>query len=200
MTDANDGNAENEPKILWQNQPSEEMKMTLNMIHEKAQKLRARNRREFFGNIATIPLAIGISWFGFLHTHDMAYRSIFVVAVVWAVLGQYLVHRGMSSVTPPLERLAAMNGLEFYRREISWRRNLLGRFLQWTLGPVVLCIGALILLLTGMAINVGKPGAALPFTTLAVIWLIAVFVLRSRHQRELRQEIDQLNEIERMSK
>lgn len=171
--------------------------MTLEMIHKKAQKLRARNRRELLGNLATIPLAIGISWFGFLHTHDPAYRSVFVVAVVWAVLGQYLVYRRMWSATPP-ERSASMNGLDFYRREINWRRNLLGRFLQWTLGPIVLCVGMLILLLTGMARSVGKPGAALPFTTLAVVWLVAVFVLRSRDQRELRQEMDQLNKIEGM--
>lgn len=197
MNDPNQSNGENDPKKLWQNQPHEEATMTLKMIHEKAKKLRARNRRELFGNIATIPLAIGISWFGFLHTHDLAYRSIFVAAVAWAVVGQYLVHRGMSFATPPPERLALMSGLDFYRHEINWRRNLLGRFLQWTLGPVVLCVGALILLLTGMARSVGKPGAALPFTTLAVIWLVAVFVLRSRHQRELQQEIVQLNEIEK---
>jgi hypothetical protein len=197
MADHNQSNGENDLKKLWQNQPREEIAMTLEMIHDKAQKLRARNRRELFGNLATIPLAIGISWFGFFHTHDPAYRSVFVVAVAWAVLGQYLVYRRMWSATPP-ERSASMNGLDFYRREINWRRNLLGRFLQWTLGPIVLCVGMLILLLTGMARSVGKPGAALPFTTLAVVWLVAVFVLRSRDQRELRQEMDQLNKIERM--
>jgi hypothetical protein len=199
MTDPKPDNGENDPKKLWQNQPREETTMTLKMIHKNAEKLRARNPRELFGNIATIPLAIAISWFGFLHTHDLEFRSVFVASVAWAVLGQYLVHRGMWSATPS-ERSALMTGLEFYRHEIDRRRNLLGRFLQWALGPVVLCMGALILLLTGMARSVGKPGAALPFTTLGVIWLIAVFVLRSRHQRELRQEIDLLNEIEKMGR
>ena len=32
--------------------------------------------------------------------------------------------------------------------------------------------------------------------TLAAIWLVFVFVLRSRHQRELKQEVDQLNQME----
>jgi Flp pilus assembly protein TadB len=68
---------------------------------------------------------------------------------------------------------------------------------SWNLGPVILCVDTLILFMTGMARSVGKPGAVLPFTTLAVIWLVAVFVLRSRHQRELKQELDQLNQIER---
>lgn len=199
MTDANQSNGENEPKKLWQNQPREETTMTLKLIRQRAEDLRARNRRELFGNIATIPLVIAISWFGFLHTHDLGFRSAFVVSIVWVVLGQYLNHRSMWVATPP-ERSALMTGVEFYRREIDRRRNLLGRFLQWTLGPVILCVGSLILLLTGMARSVGKSGAALPFTILGVIWVVAVFVLRSRNQRELKREIDQLNEIERAAR
>ena len=62
-----------------------------------------------------------------------------------------------------------MTGLEFYGREIDRRRNLLGRFLQWSLGPINLSLGTLILLLTGWARSVAKPGAVIPFTTLAVI-------------------------------
>lgn len=195
MTEPSQSNAENDPKKLWQNQPREETTMTLEMIHKKAQMLRARTRRELLGNVVTTLLSVAIAWFGFLHTHDLGFRSAFVASVPWAVLGLYLVHRGMWSVTPP-ERSALMTGLEFYRREIDRRRNLLGRFLQWSLGPLILSLGTLTLLLTGMARSVGKPGAVIPFTTLAVIWLVAVFVLRSRDQRELKQEIDQLNRIE----
>ena len=93
-----------------------------------------------------------------------------------------------------------MTGLDVYRREINRRRNLLGQFLQWNLGPVVLSLGALILLLAGMAQVMGKPGAVLPFSALVVIWLAAVFALRSRRQRELKQEIDQFNQIEAAGK
>lgn len=196
MTDPNQSNGENDLKKLWQNQPREETTLTLKLIRQRAQDLHARTRRELFGNIAMIPLVAAVAWFGFLQTHDLAFRSAFVAAVAWAVAGQYLVHRGMWSATP-LERSALMTGLEFYRREIDRRRNLLGRFLQWTIGPIVLCMGALILLLTGMTRSVGKPGAVIPFTTLAVIWLVLVFVLRSRDQRALKREIDQLNEIEK---
>lgn len=188
-------NGENDPKKLWQNQPREETAMTLEMIHKNAKMLRARTQRELLGNVVTIPLTVAIAWFGFLHAHDWGFRSAFVISVVWAVLGQCLVHQGMWSAIPP-ERSALVSGLDFYRREITRRRNLLGRFLQWNLGPVVLGLGTLILLLTGMARSMGKPGSVLPFTALAVIWLVAVFVLRSRKQRELKQEVDQLNQIE----
>ena len=196
MTEPNQSNGDNDPKKLWQNQPREETIMTLEMIHKKAQMLSARTRRGLLGNVVTTLLSVAIAWFGFLHTHDLAFRSAFAASVLWAVLGLYLVHQGMWSATSP-ERSALMTGLDLYRREIERRRNLLGRFLQRTLGPMILSLGTLILLLTGWARSVGKPGAVIPFTTLAVIWLVAVFVLRSRDQRELKKEVDQLNQIER---
>ena len=199
MTDPRQNYDENDPQKLWQNQPREETTMTLEMIQKKAQRLRARTQRELWANLLTIPVIVAVAWFGFLHAQGWGFRSAFVLSVVWVVLGQYLVHRGMWSATPP-ERSAPMTGLDFYRREITRRRNLLGRLLQWNLGPIVLSMGALILLLTGMARSVGKPGAVLPFTVLGVIWLVFVFILRSRHQRELKQEIDELNQMERAGK
>lgn len=196
MSNPNQSNGENDPKKLWQNQPREETTLTLKLIRQRAQDLHARTRRELFGNIAMIPLVAAVAWFGFRQTRDFGFRSAFVAAVIWAVAGLYLVHRGMWSASAP-ERSALMTGLDFYRQEIARRRNLLGRFLQWTIGPVVLSLGTLTLLLTGIARSVGKPGAVLPFTTLGVVWLVLVFVLRSRNQRELKQEVDQLNQIER---
>jgi hypothetical protein len=195
MTDANHSNGENDPKKLWQNQPREETTMTLKLIRQRAQDFRARNRRELFGNIATMPLVVTIAWIGLLHTQDLRFRSAFVVSIVWAVLGQYLVHRGMWSAKPP-ERSTLTTGVEFYRREIDRRRNLIGRFLLWILGPVILSVGSSILLLTGMARSVGKSEAALPLTVLGFIWIVAVFARRLLNQRELKREADQINEIE----
>ena len=37
----------------------------------------------------------------------------------------------------------------------------------------------------------------IPFLTLVVIWIVGVFVVRMREQRELQREIDELNNIER---
>jgi len=196
MNRAQQNDSEPDPKMLWQNQPREEASMTLKLIRQRAEDLRIRTRRELFGNLTTVPITVAVSWFGFLHTHHLRFRLAFVAAVVWAILGQYLLHRGVWSATPP-ERSALMTGLEFYRREIDRRRNLLGRLLQWSFGPIILCLGTLILLLTGMALNMGKFGAALPFSTVVAIWVVGMFALRSRNQRELKREFDQLNEIER---
>jgi preprotein translocase subunit YajC len=40
----------------------------------------------------------------------------------------------------------------------------------------------------------------MPFLTLIVVWLGAVFVIRMRQQRELQREIDQLNDIEKTNR
>jgi hypothetical protein len=38
---------------------------------------------------------------------------------------------------------------------------------------------------------------ATPFLTLVVVWIAAYFVIRVREQRELRREVDELDDIER---
>lgn len=196
MTDPNQSNGENDPKKLWQNQPREEMTMTLKLIRQRAQDLRSRTLRGLLGNIAATLIVIAIAWFGFRHTDSVGFRSAFAVSIVWGILGQYFLHRGMWSAMSA-ERSALMTGVEFYRREIDRRRNLIGRFLQWSVGPAILSIGTLTLLLTGMARRMGKPGATVPFAILGVIWVIAAIVLRSADQKALRSEIAQLNEIEK---
>lgn len=199
MTDAPQNNGELDQKKVWQNQTSEVTAMTVEMVRRRAQELHAKTRRLLAGNIATVFLVIAVSIFGFAHTRNPGFRLAFILSIVWAAVGQFLLHRGVWSAPPP-ERWALMTGLEFYRREIERRRNVLGRLLQWSFGPMILNLGILVLLLTGMAQAIGKADAALPFSTLCVVWVIAVFVFRSRDQRELRKENEQLNRMENMPK
>src|SRR5437868_4714218 len=199
MTDAPQNNGEVDPKKVWQNQPSEVTAMTLEIIRQRVQELHAKTRRLLAGNVVTVFLVVAISGYGFLHTRSLGFRAAFAVSVLWAALGQFLLHRGMWSAPPP-ERWALMTGLEFYRQEIDRRRNVLGRLLQWSLGPMILNLGILVFLLTGIARTVGKPSAVLPFGTLIVVWIIAVFVFRGHDQRELKKEKDQLNRIEGLAR
>jgi hypothetical protein len=39
-----------------------------------------------------------------------------------------------------------------------------------------------------------------PFFSLLCLWFVGVFVQRMKQQRELQREIDELNEVERLSK
>jgi hypothetical protein len=190
---------ENASKKIWQSQPTEKSTMTLEMIRQRAQELHAKTRRELYANIIMTLMIVAISGFGSMHTHDWVLRFAFVIAVVWAVAGQYFLHRGMWAMTSP-EEMALIAGLDFYRREVNRRRTLLGRVLQWSLGPIVLSIGALSLVLTETAWNLGRSATVMfPFCASVFIWIVAVFVLRSHSQRELQREIAEVNNIEKAS-
>ena len=184
-------------KTAWQNQPMEASKMTLETILQKAGESRSKTRRELFGSIAMALIVVAISVFGILHGSNAGIRVVFVLAIVWALTGQILLHRGMWSESLPDEATVS-TGLEFYRRQIERQQDLVSRVLEWSFGPVILSIGTLVVMLVEIARGRSlRISAVAPFATLVVIWIIAFFVLRSRDQRKLRLEIDELSHIEK---
>jgi Flp pilus assembly protein TadB len=185
------------PKTIWQKQPTETSKMTLEELRHRARKLHSKIRRELFANIAVALIVVAVSGFGTLHTHNQVVRLLFVLAVSWALGGQYFLHRGLWSGTPRQDAELS-TGLEFYRQQIEGRLSLIRRVLQWSVGPLVLSIGVLILLLTGMLRSQSQSvNKVIPFCTLFAIWLLAFFVLRSQDRRKLKREIDELNDFEK---
>jgi len=190
----------NDPRTIWQNQPVEPSTMTLETIRRKARELHARTRRELLGSIAT-PLAVVVfSALGAAIFNDPLQRIAFALALAWALAGQYFLHRGMWFATLPGDA-ALISGLEFYRREIERRRYLFRRVLQWSIGPVFLAIGALLLpIVTGGIEERGAFLKMIPFLSLLVIWIAGVFVIRMRGQRELQREIEELNGLEKESR
>jgi hypothetical protein len=185
----------NDPKTIWQSQPRELSEMTLEGIRQKAWELQRKTRRELFGNISTALIAVVISVGGIARVHDPGLRAVFALALVWALAGQYVIQRGMWSATTPGDA-GLCTGVEYYRRELNRRSYLFRRVLQWSFGPVVLSVCALILTLAGIAKIQGiSLQRILPFCTLFAFWIVAVFVIRSRARRELRREIGELNDI-----
>jgi hypothetical protein len=178
--------------------------MTLEEIRQKVRELHAKTRRELLGNLLAPFIVVAFCSFGIKHFHHPVLRSVFAFAIAWSLAGLYFLNRGMWSAMLPGD--AALNtGLESYRREVERRRSLSGRFMVWRFGPVVFAIATLIMLILslGMGSGMSLEGTLLkmtPFLTLLVIWLAGVFVIRMRQQRELRREIDHLNDIERENK
>ena len=188
----------NDLRTIWQNQPVEPSAMTLETIRRKARKLHARTRRELLGNIVAAPLGVVVfAGLGAAIFDDPLQRTAFALALAWALAGQYFLHRGMWSATLPGDA-ALISGLEFYRREIERRRYLFRRVLQWSIGPVLLAIGALLLPI--VTTERGVFLKMIPFLTLLAIWIAGVFVIRMRGQRELQREIEELNGLEKESR
>jgi hypothetical protein len=174
--------------------------MTLETIRRKARELHAKTRRELLGAITT-PLAVVVfSALGAVIFNDPLQRTVFALALAWALAGQYFLHRGMWAATLPGDA-ALISGLAFYRQEIERRRYLFRRVLRWSIGPVLLAIGALLLpIVTGGIEERGAFLKMIPFLTLLAIWIVGVFVIRMRAQRDLQREIEELNGIEKESR
>lgn len=187
----------NDPRTIWQNQPTEPSIMTMEKIREKTQEARAKTRRAMLGWIVTPLLVAGICGWGIAQVHGgPVVRAVFGFAIAWSLAGQYFLKRGVWSATLPRDA-ALSTGLESYRREVERRRYLSGHFLLWSLAPVVLALATFIVPLLNLGIKKGLLFDMIPFLVLLVLWIAGVFVIRVRDQRELQREIDELNDIER---
>lgn len=195
-----DDSPKNDPQTIWQDQPMEAPTMTLEGIREKAREYRSKKRRALLGSIVTVLLIVAISIFGIQHGSGAGVRMLFALAIFWALAGQSFLHR--RKWQPGLPDDANLStGLEFYRRELEQQQDLVRRILQWSLGPVILSVLSLIVVLVKMATGRGLPiSRVLPFTILFIVWLISFFVLRSRDQKKLRREIDELRNVETASR
>jgi hypothetical protein len=149
------------------------------------------------------PLAAGLFYaFGMksFPALEQVLQPLFAVALAWSLAGLYILNRGMWSAVMPGDA-GLSTGLEFCRREIERQRDLVRRVLLWSLGPVMLAIGTLILALAMVSTkDRGLIPNGLPFLIAIVVWIIAYFNIRFREQRELQREIDELNDIEKESR
>src|SRR5438874_4582800 len=119
----------NDPRTIWQNQPTEPSSITSEQIRWKARKLRAKTLRERLRNIVMPLLVIGFSGLAIAQARDAVQRTIYAFAIAWALLGRFILHRRIWRATLPGDS-ALSTGLEFYRREIERRRYLFHHVLQ----------------------------------------------------------------------
>ena len=74
----------NDPRTIWQNQPTEPSAMTLEKIRQKVRELHAKTRQKLLGGIAVSLLVAGISGYGIAAGDGPVVRAIFVLAIVWS--------------------------------------------------------------------------------------------------------------------
>ena len=76
----------NDPRTIWQNQPTEPSIMTLEKIRQKTQELHAKTRRALLGRIAVSLLVVGISGYGIAWVDSAVVRAVFAFAIAWSLL------------------------------------------------------------------------------------------------------------------
>jgi hypothetical protein len=188
-----------DPKDLWLSQPTEGPTMTLRLIQQRSRALRTRTRKKLLGTLAG-PLATGV-FYAFGMKEFAALRPViqplFAFAFAWSLAGLYFLNRRMWSA--PIQPDAGLiPSLQFCRSEIERQRDLLRRVLLWSLGPILLAIGAFVLALAMVGTRErGIIPNGLPFLILIVAWIIAYFIIRFREQQALQRELDELKNIER---
>jgi len=189
---------ENGVRTIWLNQPTEKPTMISKLIEQRSRTLRAKTRRGLIGTV-TGPLAAGIFYAISMRAFP-AQRQVlqppFAFALAWSLAGFYFLNRGMWSAVMPGD-LGLNTGLEVCRREVERQRDLARRILVWTLGPAMLATATFIFALALLPPGVrGLIRNALPLLIVLVVWIVGFFVIRSREQRELQRELDELKDLE----
>lgn len=187
----------NDPRKIWQDQPTEAMKMSLDEIRRRAQKLQAKNRIS-----ALVTIVIGFVlcvWFAraCAGTQDAVPRIGLGMLSLW---GLYAAYQAYKWIWPG--RLAAnatfSTSLDFYRWELERRRDYARHI--WRRAGLTFCFAGIALFIIPALIGVLKTPRLLvnlvPFFVLLVIWLVVFFSLRRRNQRQLQREIDDLKMLE----
>ena len=188
----------NDPRTIWQSQVREISTVTLEkLIRRRAQELRAKTVRERFGIVAGPLCTLALTALGIAMGYNPVQRVAFATAVAWSLAGASVLNRG--TWQGRLSGDAALaTGLEFCRREIERRIYMQRRFLLWVFGPIILAVGSLVVPHMGSPFGSGGTIAKMsPFLTLFAVWVIIMFVLRRVRSKELRREIDELNDIEK---
>ena len=185
-------------RTIWLNQPTEKPTMISKLIEQRSRKLRAKTRRELIGTI-TGPLVAGI-FYAYSMRAFPALRQVlqppFAFAIAWGLAGLYFLNRGMWSAVLPGD-LGLKTGLEACRLEVERQRDLQRRSLVWSFGPAMLATATFVLalaLVPPVARRVIPNG--LPLLIVLVFPIVSFFGIRSREQRELRRELDELKDLE----
>ena len=124
-----------DPRLIWQNQPTEESKVSSIVIRQKARDLHAKTRRQMLGTL-TVPLVVAFFYaFSVKQFPDLRYalHLLFAFTLAWSVAGLYFLNRENRSGTLPAD-VGFSTGLEFCRREIERRRNYFRHDLLWSFG------------------------------------------------------------------
>jgi hypothetical protein len=186
-----------DPRSIWQNQKTEPVNMSLQLIRRQARKFQTASRMRVLTLCAMALLLFVAGVWGLAKTHETVPRVGWGLLIAWALYVPYQAHKRIwprkFAGDAPLTTC-----VQFYRTELMRRRDYLLHVWRWFLGPLFVGIGVIVVPAVIKAL--GNPQLLLkaaPFFTLLAIWLVIFFPLRRREQRELQEEIDELDAFQK---
>ena len=190
----------NDPRNIWQNQPTEPLKMSTNEIRAKAQRHQTKARFQ-----AVYSIIIGLFLCVFFARVFVRPGDYWVVSRMGAGLlslwGIYYAYQAYKWIWPGrLTPGAALNTtLQSYRSELEKRRDYGRHF--WRRAGLTFCVlGVAMVIVPALIKSLDTPRLllnTLPFFVLLAIWLAVFLRLRKRNRGKLQQEIEELRALER---
>jgi hypothetical protein len=187
-----------DPQELWQNQPTEPLKMSATDLRRKALETQSKAR---FAAVSTIIIGIVLCVFfawSFARAHEMLARMGWGLLSLCGIYAAYHAYKWIWPGTLP-EEAPIHTCLEFYRRELERQRDYNRRW--WRSGlPFFLLLGMVMAAAGTGARNVPPHPllTALPFFLALAIWVVAFLLLRKKHgPKILQREIEELRAFER---
>ncbi len=185
---------DNSVQEIWQSQPVEVTKMSVEVIRKRASKLEHRiwwrNAREYVGSV------VGVALFGgfFVKTHEVLFRiayGLFIAGMVWIVVQ---LRRKASARNISMEADTSTS-LRLYRAELERQRDVVKNVWPWYLAPLV--PGFLVYTLAYAIAHpqpLGWARVALLDVVIAAIFF-GVWKINLRAARCLQRMIDELNGV-----
>ncbi len=186
-----------DPKKIWQDQPTEPIKMSLNEIRRKAQELQMKGRlRVLAAMVIGLFLCIAFARMATV-VQDVIPRIGWGMLSLWGLYGAYAAYQWIWPRSLAQDATLSTS-LDFYRSELERKRDYERHI--WRRSGLIFCFAGLALALIPELIPALETPRLLlnaaPFFVLLVIWFVLFFFLRKRNRRKLQREIDELNALE----
>lgn len=191
-----------DPQEIWQNQPTEPLRMSASDLRRKALDRQSKARSEALSTIIIgIILCFVFAW-SFARAHEMLARMGWGLLSLCGIYAAYHAYKWIWPQSLP-EEAPISTCLEFYRRALERRRDYQHRW--WRSGlPFFLLLGMVMAGLGTGARNAALQHPllnALPFFLILAVWAVAFLLMRKKLGREnLQQEIEELRAFERESR
>lgn len=186
---------ENPVQKLWQDQPVEGIKMSVEEIRRCAGKFESRIRRRNIREYVASLIAVGLFVYFLLSSHDWLSRAtylLFIAAMLWIVIA---LHRKGSATTMP-GGVDTRTGLRLYRAELERQYQVVKDVWWWYLAPLV---PGFVVYTIGHAIQAPKPAAwaGLAFMDLVVAGMFVwIWRMNQKAARCLERMIQELKTAE----
>jgi len=188
----------NDPRTIWQNQPKEPFRMSVDEMRLRAQRFQMKARFKVVYSI-TIGLSICV-FFGWncIRAQEVLSRMGFGLLSVCGIYFGYQAYKWIwPSDLPPDSPVST--SIEFYRSELERRRDY--SLHGWRRSGLTFCfLGLAMALAPGLIDSLHNPRLlvnTVPFFALLTVWFVAFLYLKKRGQNKLQREIDELRTFER---